>query len=599
MWPEVLAEFHFLRPYWLLGLIPMAVLVFSLWRNQKSANAWGQMIDEHLLEHLLIAQQKVNKAKIHNGWFVLSALLAIVALAGPTFEKRPLPVFETELSKVVILDLSLSMNATDIKPSRLARAKFKINDSLAATKEGQIALIVYAGDAFVISPLTTDAKTIATLVPPLAPELMPVLGSEPFKAFELASELFANAGVFSGQIIWITDGLDDDDYRETQAFIAQTSHQISILAVGTSEGSPIPLADGQGFLKNSNGEIVVPSLNYAVLQSLAQENNSAISEITAGDTDIQYLMNRLVQPSEFIASDDDLEMDTWIELGPWLLLPVLIIISFLFRRGLVFGFVILMLPLSNPTKITAQDIAKEAEPKQTTENKSLTERLQWLWLNPDQQGQKAFKQQQHEQAAGLFEDQAWRNAALYRSGQYEAAAQNEFTEETATSHYNRGNALAKAGALEEAISSYDEALALEPEMEDALFNKQLVEELLKQQQEQQEQQQNQDQQNQDQQNQDQQDQQNQDQQDQQNQEDQQQQQQDQQQQSEEQQKQQEQKELEELQEMSEEEKQQVLEQWLRQIKDDPGGLLRRKMYMEYQKRQQQNKRLQKQGEKVW
>ncbi|MEL0068602.1 MAG: VWA domain-containing protein, partial [Gammaproteobacteria bacterium] len=273
MWPEVLAEFHFLRPYWLLGLIPLAVLVFSLWRNQKSANAWGQMIDEHLLKHLLIAQQKVNKAKIHNGWFVLSALLAIVALAGPTFEKRPLPVFETELSKVVILDLSLSMNATDIKPSRLARAKFKINDILTATKEGQIALIVYAGDAFVISPLTTDAKTIATLVPPLAPELMPVLGSEPFKAFELASELFANAGVFSGQIIWITDGLDDDDYRETQAFMAQTSHQISILAVGTSEGSPIPLADGQGFLKNSNGEIVVPSLNYAVLQSLAQENN--------------------------------------------------------------------------------------------------------------------------------------------------------------------------------------------------------------------------------------------------------------------------------------------------------------------------------------
>jgi len=596
MWPDIVAQFHFIRPLWLLALIPLAIFIYFLWRDEKSSNAWAQMIDTHLLKHLLVAQQKVNKAKISNGWFVLSALLVILALAGPTYEKRPLPVFETELSKVVLLDLSLSMNATDIEPSRLARAKFKINDILSATKEGQIALIVYAGDAFVISPLTTDAKTIATLVPPLAPELMPVLGSEPAKAFELANELLANAGVFSGQIIWITDGLDDDDYRETQAFLEQTSHQVSILAVGTSEGSPIPLADGQGFLKNGNGEIVVPALNYAVLDTLARENNIAISELTPGDADIQYLMNRLIQPSEFIASDDDLEMDTWIELGPWLLLPVLIIVSFLFRRGLVFGLALFLLPLANPKPFQAQDMANEVEPKQAETKKSLKEQLQWLWLNPNQQGQQAFKQQQHQQAANLFEDQAWRNAALYRAGEYEAAAQSEYEQESATTHYNRGNALAKAGALEQAIQSYDEALALEPEMEDAVFNKQLVEDLLKQQQEQQ--QQNQDQQDQD--NQDQQDQQNQDQQEQQDQQDQEQQEQDQQQQqTEEQQKQQEQKELEELQEMTEEERQQVLEQWLRQIKDDPGGLLRRKMYMEYQKRQQQNKRLQKQGEKVW
>ena len=596
---ELIEPLHFIRPLWLLALIPLVLFIYFMWRDEKASNAWGQMIDTHLLKHLLIAQQQVNKAKIHNGWFVMSALFVIIALAGPTVEKRPLPVFETELSKVVILDLSLSMNATDIEPSRLARAKFKINDILSATKEGQIALIVYAGDAFVISPLTTDAKTIATLIPPLAPELMPVLGSEPAKAFSLANELLANAGVFSGQIIWMTDGLDDDDYRETQEFLQQTSHQVSILAVGTADGSPIPLADGQGFLKNSKGEIVVPALNYAVLDRLAKEHNIAISEITPGDTDIQYLMNRLVQPSEFIESDDDLEMDTWIELGPWLLLPVLIMISFLFRRGLVFGFVLVLLPITQPSKVTAQDMADEVKPKQTVEDKSLKQQLEWLWLNQDQQGQKAFKQQQHQQAANLFEDQAWRNAALYRSGQYEAAAQTQFQQESSTSHYNRGNALAKAGALEEAIKSYDEALNIEPEMADALFNKQLVEDLLKQQQEQQ--QQNQDQQNQenqDQQQQQQQDQENQEQQENQDQQEQQNQDQ-QQQQSEEQQKQQQQKELEELKEMSEEERQQVLEQWLRQIKDDPGGLLRRKMYLEYQKRQQQNKRLQKQGEKVW
>ena len=593
MWLELLNDFHFIRPLWLLAFIPLVGLIYLLWRNEKSSNAWSQMIDTHLLKHLLVAQQEVNKAKIHNAWFFLGAILAILAMAGPTVEKRPLPVFETELSKVVLLDLSLSMNATDIEPSRLARAKFKINDILSSTKEGQIALIVYAGDAFVISPLTTDAKTIATLVPPLAPELMPVLGSEPAKAFELADQLLSNAGIFSGQIIWITDGLDDDDYRDTLSFFEQSSHQISILAIGTADGSPIPLTDGQGFLKNARGEIVVPALNYAVLEQLATDTNSAISKLTAGDEDIQYLMNRLIQPSEFIASDDDLEMDTWVELGPWLLLPVLIIISFLFRRGLVFGLLLVLAPLTQPTQTSAEEAEQQLQPAATDE--TIVDKLDWLWLNPDQQGQKAFKKQQHQQAAGLFEDQAWRTAALYRSGEYQAAAESNLAASDATAHYNRGNALAKAGALELAIQSYDAALEQQPDMEDALFNKKLVEELLKQQQEQQ------DQDGQDQENQDQQQQNQENQQEQQEQQDSEQQdeQQQNQQQSEQQQQEQQEKELQELEEMTEEERQQVLEQWLRQIKDDPGGLLRRKMYMEYQKRQQQNKKLQQQGEKVW
>ncbi len=593
MLPEMLNDFHFIRPLWLLAFIPLVFMIYLLWRNEKSANAWSQMIDTHLLQHLLVAQQKVNQAKIHNGWYFVGAILVILALAGPTVEKRPLPVFETELSKVVLLDLSLSMNATDVEPSRLARAKFKINDILSATKEGQIALIVYAGDAFVISPLTTDAKTIATLVPPLAPELMPVLGSEPAKAFALANQLLANAGIFSGQIIWITDGLDDDDYRETLTFFESSPHQISILAIGTSDGSPIPLADGQGFLKNARGEIVVPSLNYAVLDQLATDTNSAISKLTAGDEDIQYLMNRLIQPSEFIASEDDLEMDTWVELGPWLLLPVLIIISFLFRRGLVFCLVVLLIPHYQSGQVSAQDAPQT--PQEAKSDPSLVDRLEWLWLNPDQQGIKAFKNNRHQQAAGLFEDQAWRTASLYRSGEYLAAVDANADASDPTSHYNRGNALAKAGALEEAIKSYEAALEQSPNMEDALFNKKLVEELLKQQQEQQDQQ-GQDQENQDQQQQNQENQQ--DQQEQQDSEQQQQEQQNQQQSDQEQQEQQE-KELQELEEMTEEERQQVLEQWLRQIKDDPGGLLRRKMYMEYQKRQQQNKQLQQQGEKVW
>jgi Ca-activated chloride channel family protein len=587
-WLEQLSELHFIRPWWFLGLLPLLLVAYYFWQKGKQSNNWSQVIDTHLLPYLLVSQGQVDTRNIKPWWFYLAGILAIIALSGPTFEKRPLPVFETELSKVVILDLSLSMDATDVEPSRLTRAKFKINDILDATKEGQIALIVYAGDAFVISPLTTDAKTIATLVPPLSPSLMPVLGSEPARAFELADELLTNAGVFSGQIIWITDGLDADDYAETRDFLTTSPHQVSILAVGTAEGAPIPLPDGQGFLKDSRGQIVVPSLNYGALEGLAKTVSASISPMTAGDQDIKFLSEQLQKPQEFIASDDDLEMDTWIEFGPWLLIPVILILSLAFRKGLVFGLLLLIVPIHTPSTQAAESVTEDRPAP------SLVDRLEWLWLTPDQQGQKAFKAEKHNQAADLFRQPDWKSAALYRSGQYEAAIDANSEASDPTAWYNRGNALAKAGALEQAIAAYDEALAQQPNMEDAIFNKELVEQLLQQQQ--QDQQDQQEQQNQEQ-NQEQ-DQQNQDQQQDQQEQEQDQQEQSQQEQNQQQQQQQEQ-EMQELENMSEEEKKQVLEQWLRQIKDDPGGLLRRKMYMEYQKRQKQNKRLQSEGEKVW
>jgi len=597
MLSELMGQLHFLRPYWLFSLLPLIGLGYYYWSANNKNNQWANVIDEHLLKHLLVSQKQVQKSSISYYWlFILGLILSIVAMAGPTFQKRPLPVFETELSKVVILDLSLSMQATDLEPNRLTRAKYKINDILESTKEGQIALIVYAGDAFTISPLTTDAKTIATLVPPLSPALMPVFGSQPAKAFELANELLTNAGVYSGQIIWITDGVDDNDYVDTKELLVTSPHQVSILAVGTADGAPIPLPDNQGFLKDSvTGQIVIPSLNYSVLEDLAKAAGGFISPLSAGDEDIRYLMSQLKNPQEFIATEDDLQMDTWIEFGPWLLLPALLIASLAFRKGLVFGLLFLIIPMVKPTTVSAQVNEQSTEVVNQAPPSTGTQIWQDLWLTPNQQAQQAFNKQQHNKAAQLFQDASWKSASLYRSGQYQAAIDANRAEDT-TSLYNRANALAKAGQFEPAIQTYTQVLEMQPNHEDAEFNKKLVEDLLKQQQEQEQEQEQQDSDDQ-QQSQQQQDQQQSDQQQEQQEQDQQQQQQDQQ--SEQQQQEQQEQELKELEQMSEEEKKQVLEQWLRQIKDDPGGLLRRKMYMEYQRRQKQNKQLQEKGEKVW
>ncbi|PCJ45994.1 MAG: hypothetical protein COA74_14655 [Gammaproteobacteria bacterium] len=590
---ETFSLFHFIRPYWLFALIPLVVIITGLMLKSSRRNQWTSSIDKHLLKHLLVGQNTIQPNSVFPLIFLaISLLLAVLALAGPTWEKRPLPVFETEMSKVLLLDLSLSMQATDIKPSRLIRAKHKINDLLSRTNEGQVALIVYAGDAFVISPLTTDANTILTMVPSLSPSLMPVLGSEPQRAFQLAEELLSNAGVFSGQIIWITDGIDDRDYNQVAEQLKASRHQISILAVGTREGAPIPLPDGQGFLKDAKGNIVLPSLKIAPLEQLASLSNGNVTQLSADDQDIERLLSSLEEPQDFIASDDDLQMDTWIELGPWLLLPLLLITAFSFRKGVVVVLALVLIPLyPSPASAAEQQVS------------SLQKHWINLWQTSDQQAAKAFNKEQHSTAAELFQQADWKSAALYKSGEYNAAAELLASNQFDDANYNRGNALAQAGRLEEAIIAYDSALEQTPNMEDAIFNKKLVEDLLKQQQEQEQQQQDGEKQQQ-------QDGEKQQQQDDQQQQDGEQEEGDEEQESDQQsqdqqQKDQQEKEQEseqqksELEQMNEAEREQVLEQWLRMIKDDPGGLLRRKMYMEYQKRQQQGKKLQDKGEKVW
>ena len=595
----IINNFHFIRPMWLLALIAVSIIIAGLMLKNTRQNQWVASIDKHLLDHLLVSQKKIHQSSVSPLLILtISLILAVLALAGPTWQKRPLPVFETEISKVVLLDLSLSMHSTDIKPDRLTRAKHKINDLLSKTNEGQVALIVYAGDAFVISPLTTDANTIKTMVPPLSPALMPVLGSEPHRAFVLAEELLTNAGVFSGQILWITDGIDDRDYGLVATQLRNSRHQLSILAVGTTEGAPIPLPDGQGFLKDSRGTIVLPSLKIAPLQQLAALTDGTVTELTADDRDINKLLSSLKEPQDFIASDDDLEMDTWVELGPWLLIPILLVTVLAFRKGIVVVLALTLIPIYTPSSTQAAEDNKQ--PEIPLEQSSALEQF-WtdLWQTPDQQAAKAYTNGDHSKAAELFEDHKWKAAAMYKSEQYNAASDLISENDDATANYNYGNTLAQLQRYEESIEAYDRALKQSPDMDDASHNKALVEELLKQQKES-EQQQDGDEQEENEQQQEQQDGDQQDG-DQENQDEQQDNQQQEQQEGEEQEQKEQQGEPQEseLDKMNEAEREQALEQWLRMIKDDPGGLLRRKMYMEYQRRQQQGKKLQDEGEKVW
>ena len=263
-----LDTFHFLRPWWLFGLLPMGWVLWRCLYLGHAGRSWRQLCDPHLLPHLLIGSDQAGG----KGPWVLLGLgwtLAFVALAGPVWSKLPQPVVQSQAALVVVLDLSRSMDAQDVRPSRLTRAKHKVLDILKRRTEGQTALVVFAQEPFVVSPLTSDAKTIASMVPTLSTDLMPVQGSRPEHALDQADQLLDHGRIGKGEILLITDGGEGSSVRDTVDSLREKGRRVSILAVGTEEGAPVPVPRG-GFLKDASGAIVIPKLDTDALQTLAR-----------------------------------------------------------------------------------------------------------------------------------------------------------------------------------------------------------------------------------------------------------------------------------------------------------------------------------------
>ncbi|GAA0352053.1 hypothetical protein GCM10009092_15570 [Bowmanella denitrificans] len=584
------SQFHFLRPGWLLALLPLVALLISLRYLGRHQSGWQGVLAGHLYRHLVTdsanAGQRPPLRLLALGW-----LLAVIALAGPSWERLPQPVFQLHTGKVVVMDMSLSMRATDISPDRLTRARYKAIDLVNAIAEGETGLVAYAGEAFMISPLSSDAQNLTTLIPSLSPEIMPVAGSEPSDGLRLAVELLQNAGYQQGEIFWITDGVEPSQVAPISHIIAQSPYRLSILAVGTNQGAPIKLTNGE-LLKQADGSIVIPRLDEANLQLLAEKGQGRYVSLQANDTDIDYLTSQALLSRDTNEDEQQQAGDQWAEEGPYLLLLLLPVAAYAFRRGIlsVALAALLISPLiSRPVQASWWDD---------------------MWQRGDQQGQQAFNNKDFEQAAKVFDDPMWRGASHYKQGGFDAALQAFSELDSVEAMYNAGNALAQLGELDKAIAAYDKVLEAQPDHADAKANKALLEQMKQQQKQQQppssnsqpqdkqdqQQDEQQDQQQQDQQNgqqqsseQDQQQGESQQQQDQPSPEDQQDQQASEQQQSEQQdQQQQEQDQQAQAQEApltdEEREEQQRLQNLLRKVPDDPAYLLKRKMLLENQQR---------------
>jgi len=572
---SLIDNFHFLRPIWLLALIPVLLFFVAMWRVNSVVTAWDKAIDKNLLPYLLDrsknASQRTPLILLFAAW-----ALSILALAGPVWEQLPQPVQKKEDALVIVFDLSLSMFAPDHSPNRLDLAKRKLRDILTLREEGQIALVVYAGDAHTVTPLTDDVVTIEALVPSLSPNIMPFFGSKPVEAIELAIGLLDGTEANRGKVLLMTDGISgfDEELLITELF-AENDYELLIMGIGTEEGAPIRTNDGN-FLTDEAGALIIPTLNKNVLQSLANRVSGRYHDIQLADSDLAFLLSDFELLDEDQMSDVEEEFDVWHEFGPWLLLLVLPIAAMSFRRGWLFSLVL----------VTGSGMMLPSQQVQALEWKD-------LWMTRDQQAAEAFASEEHSTAALLFEATDWAGAANYKAANYEAAIASFSSIDTVDGHYNRGNALALSGNYAESIAAYDMALSLELGHVDSLQNKAIVEQLLEQEEaENGENQEGEDQENESEQNSENesdQDSESSEQQDQESQEG------DQSQQDQEQQNQppEEQEGSESNSEQNtpsettneEFEEQQSLEQWLRRIEDDPGELLRRKFRYQYRQRQ--------------
>ncbi|MDA8899154.1 VWA domain-containing protein [Porticoccaceae bacterium] len=460
---QLISDFHFIRPLWLLGIIPAALCLLMINKLAHQAGNWSKVISAELLPFLMQSNTQGENRLTRS--FMMGAagcwLLFCLALAGPSWNQLPQPVHKEDAALVLMLDLSPSMLAEDVAPSRLIKARYKMIDILKARQQGFTGLVVYGGEAFTVSPLTEDGNTIVSLIPTLHPGLLPVYGSNTEDGIDAAMDLIKNAGYQQADILLLTDGVSRAAFGDISSQLKSRNIRLHILGIGTAEGAPIPMGNG-GFVKDKNGSILLPKLDSSALKQLADLGGGKFVSMSNDDSDINHLLQAVT--SDFPATTEvrDQTFDVWEDYGYWVILLLLPLLLASFRKGVV--FVIILAP--------------------TLLNAPPTEASIWqdLWLTYDQQGYKALQQGNAEAAQGLFENPQWQASVAYKNQDYKTAVEQYSQGKSADDSYNLGNALARSGDLDGAIKAYDQALTIKPHMDDAIANRQLVEQLKQQQQ---------------------------------------------------------------------------------------------------------------------
>jgi Ca-activated chloride channel family protein len=453
------AAVHFLRPHWLWLLLAVPVIYLSFRIRDDVRARWKRYIDPELLDHLIVARKRRWRFRpIH--MVCLLIFLGAMAIAGPTWKREQPPFTEDKAPLVIALDLSQTMDAIDLDPTRLERAKLKLRDLLRVRNGGRTALFVYAGTAHMVLPFTTDESLFDLYLSSLSTSLMPARGKDTGKALRTIEDFLKDEPV-PGTILFVTDGIEPQALPALRKFTAENEDQTEILVmgVGTSSGGPVRTS-AQGFLTDNLGRRVYSKLDVNALRSLSHIDIAATT-LTLNDDDIHWIQRRAQHHLQAVQQRNS--KTRWIDEGYWLTVPVAAVALFWFRKGWTVRWtsaalaVVFVVPSSGDQS-----------------------RFSWmdLWLTHDQQGRYYFEKAEYKTAAEKFEDPIWRGLALTRAGDYEEALNAFALSDSAEAWYNQGDALAHLGKYPEAVQAYQQALARRNPWPEALDNLALVESLI-------------------------------------------------------------------------------------------------------------------------
>ncbi len=434
----IIAEIHLIRSGWLLAFIPVLLILWLLWSQDSVARQLSGIVSPHLLQHLLVRPQGRSRIRpIH--LLGVGMVLMVIALAGPAWQREPLPFSEDEAPLVLALDLSESMDSEDIKPSRLERAKQKARDLLDLRPGARTGLLVYAGSAHMVLPLTEDPNVFETYLDALSTSIMPTSGKDVSKALSVAQQMLAKETA-AGSILFLTDGMDAHALPNFIEHSHDSNHALAVLTMNPYQDES---AENQ---------------EAASLKTLTKQAGVRVTNLTIDDTDVHRINARIHSHMKQVQDQDNNQR--WKDVGYWLILPIVILAAVWFRRGWSIQWVavaVLLTLFCQPNTACAGEL-----------------RFINLWLSPDQQGRYYFDRGNYLEAAERFEDPLWKGTAYYAADQFDEAI-SQFTRiNTAQGLFNLGNAQAHKEDYPAAIAAYQKALSLKKDYPEAQFNLEYV-----------------------------------------------------------------------------------------------------------------------------
>lgn len=459
-----MGTFHFLRPWWLL-LVPAGLALVWVWRRRDGHQEWRSLIAPHLLEALLVGEKGGFRVKpVH----LVGAALALGGLsaAGPTWKTEPPPFAEDRAPMIVALDLSSTMDATDVPPTRLERVKQKIRDLTRKRQGARTGLVVYAGTAHLVLPPAEDPALMELFLEALDTSLMPRPGRNAEAALDLAVQLLKKEPA-AGTVLFFTDGFDTEQSSSFPAKGKTETTQILILGVGTSEGGPLRTRSG-GVATDPSGVPVLARFDRHALEEVAHRASIPLASVTLDDSDLDWVQRRAQRHLEEVEARK--AEVRWEETGYWLTFPIVLLVALWFRRGWVVHWasvVILVVALG----LDRPALAADSSPERSS---TVVRWMVGVFLTPDQQGRWYFERGYYREAGARFQDPMWKGLALLRAGD-PGAALGEFARlRSPEAFFWMGNCNARLGRYPAAVVAYDNALAKRPVFPEASANRSLV-----------------------------------------------------------------------------------------------------------------------------